>query len=273
MNTSNIFPRPAAANLGAGGDGNDLASVQFRRFVARLRQEVAQAASLAATDGQLGAEKISRALCQLIEEQTLEAARQGGKAGVDTEMQARFLKAALADEILLHTKWAGRTWWRHVLIEATLFRSGQAGQQVFADLDQLLREREPARRGVARLYLYMLSLGFQGRYRGQDEQEKIAAYRSELFRFVYQREPGLRARDAVLTDQPYASTLSYSAARRVSTLVRGGGSMLAALLLVLALSEILWLWQSWPVRKALAELTVHASAAQASCKTQGATPC
>jgi len=245
-------PVAAGSVRRAGGDGNDLASVQFRAFVAALNHGVAHAATLGEAEGRSGAEALSRQLRQLIELQALEAGRVAGKAGDDTVARARFLKAALADEVLLHTDWSGRSHWRHVLIEALLFNSSHAGQQVFAEIDQLLREREPARRAVARLYLHLLSLGFQGRYRDGGELARIAEYRRELFQFVYQRPPDLSARDAVLTEQPYASTLSYGSSRRLPRLSRGGVTLLLTMLIVLGVSEVLWLWQAWPVRAALA---------------------
>jgi type VI secretion system protein ImpK len=234
-------------------DGDDLPSTQFRAFVAVLNRARAAAATLSEADGRAGATALSGELCQLIELQNIEARRLGGKGGADVESQAIFLKAALADEVLLHTDWAGRAHWHHVLIEATLLRSAHAGQQVFADIDQLLREREPARRAVARLYLHLLSLGFQGRYRGAQDLAPIAGYRRELFKFAYQRAPDLRARDAVLSEQPYASTLTYTDGKRLSKPSRRGMRMALVLLLLLGLSELLWLWQSWPVRQALTD--------------------
>jgi type VI secretion system protein ImpK len=263
----------AAAVRHAGGDGNDLASIQFREFVAALTRAAADAAGLGEAEGRAGAEALSRQLCQLIELQTLEAGRQGGKAGADAELQGRFLKAALADEIMLHTDWAGRMYWRHVLLEATLFQSARAGEQVFADINQLLSEREAARRGVARLYLYLLSLGFQGCYRDSADLSRIAEYRRELFQFAYQRVPDMRARDAVLTGQPYASTLSYGAARRLSKLSRRGLMLVVALLILLGLSQILWLWQSWPVRRALAVPVAPAVVARHAVTAHEVTPC
>ena len=235
-----------------GGDGNDLAATQFRAFVAALLQARAAAAGLSEADGRAGAVALSGELCQLIELHSLQAGRLGGNGGIDAELQARFVKAALADELMLHTDWAGRAHWRHVLVETTLLQSAHAGQQVFSNIDQLLRERVPGQRAVARLYLHLLALGFQGRYRGADALAPIALYRRDLFQFAYQRVPDLRAHDAVLTEQPYASTLSYGAGRRLSPPSRRGIRLAALLLLLLALSELLWLWQSGPVRGALA---------------------
>ena len=233
-----------------GAEAVDLASVQFRDFYEVLTRAAQAAVRLGEEEAKAAAEALSRQLCQLIELQSLEARRVGGKAGIEAEVQGRYLKAALADEVLLNTDWAGRSHWRHVLIEATLYKSSFAGERVFQDLDLLLREREPARRNLARLYLYLLSLGFQGRYRGQ-AQDKLAEYRRELFQFVYQRAAGLQGRDRTLSVQAYEHTLSHLAAGRMPRFSRTGLMAAIGLLVLLGLSELLWLWLSWPVRSAL----------------------
>jgi type VI secretion system protein ImpK len=245
---------PALWSGAAGGEGIDLASAQFRDFYDVLSRSAKAAARVGDADAKTAAEALSRQLCQLIELQTLEARRVGGKAGIEAEVQGRFLKAALADEVLLNTDWAGRSYWGHVLIEATLFKSSFAGERVFNDLDQLLREREASRRDLGRLYLYLLSLGFQGRYRGALSQAKIAEYRRELFQFVYLRPADMHGRDRTLSEQPYASTLSHLAAGRLPKFNRSSLIMVLVLLVLLGLSELLWLWQSWPVRSALAHI-------------------
>ena len=78
-----------------------------------------------------------------------------------------------------------------------------------------------------------------------------AGYREELFQFVYQRPPSIGTRDRVLSERAYASTLSHIAPRKLPTLSRWTVIFLLGLLGLLALSEILWLWQSWPVRQVL----------------------
>lgn len=248
--TANSATAASAAWSGGITEGVDLASVQFRDFFDTLSRSAQSATQVSEADAKSAAEALSRQLCQLIELQSLEARRVAGKAGIEAEVQGRFLKAALADEVLLNTEWLGRNYWRHVLIETTLFQTSYAGERVFDDLDQLLREREPSRRNLGRLYLYMLSLGFQGRYRGQ-KQDKIAEYRRELFQFVYMRPADLQGRDRTLSEQAYASTLSHLAARRLPRFNRNGLLFVIALLVLLGLSELLWLWQSWPVRAAL----------------------
>jgi type VI secretion system protein ImpK len=231
--------------------GDDPASHQFRAFVKVLMEARAAGLALNEAEAQAGAGALSAQLCQLIELQSLEAGRLAGKGNVELELRARFLKAALADEMMLRSDWAGRVHWRHVLVEATLFRTAHAGQQVFADIDQLLTERDPARRPLARLYLYLLALGFQGRYRGGDGLGALLEYRRALFQFAWQRAPGMRGADAVLSEQPYASTLSFDNRARLARPSRGVVVWLAVMLAVLVLSQGLWVWQSAPVRAAL----------------------
>lgn len=231
--------------------GVDLPSAQFRDFYGVLELARAAARQVSEAEAVAAAQALSQQLVQLIELQTLEARRVGGRSSADTEFHARYLKAALADELLINADWAGRAHWRHVLLEAQLFRTSSAGEKVFEEIEQILSQREPAQRPIARLYLSVLSLGFQGRYRGTATLQKIADYRRELFQFIYQRAPDLQGRDRTLSPEAYASTLTHLAARRLPRLSRWWVMALLVLLGLLAVSELLWLWQSWPVREAI----------------------
>lgn len=246
--------RPSAAG------GVDLASMQFRDFYGVLRRAVEAVRQVPESEAAAVAQALSNQLSQLIELHTLEARRTGGKAAMDTEGQARFLKAALADELLLFTDWAGRAHWHHVLLEANLFRTSQAGEKVFLDIEQILSAREPAQRNLARLYLYAMSLGFQGRYRGTGKLEPLVELRRELYQFIYQRPADLQGRDKTLSERAYASTLSYLVARRLPRLSRWGVALSLILVGMLALSQLLWMWYSWPVRRAVDGPVVSASA-------------
>jgi type VI secretion system protein ImpK len=231
--------------------GDDPLSNQFRAFVAGLMQARTTALNMTEAEAQAGAIALSAQLCQLIELQSVDARRLAGTGNGELAPRARFLKAALADEIMLRSDWAGRVHWRHVLVEATLFRTAHAGQQVFADIDQLLEERDAARRPLARLYLYLLALGFQGRYRGGDQIGALADYRRALFQFAWQRAPRMSDADAVLSGQPYACTLRLENRVRMAPPSRAVVVWLGVMLAMLALSEGLWLWQAAPVRDAL----------------------
>lgn len=224
---------------------------QFRAFFDEVSKAQARAVEMRESDPDAAAELISKHLVQRIEMQTLESRREGSRFEMQSIADARYLKAALADEILLHTPWIGRDRWTEHLLEAALFRTSVAGDKVFEKIEELLSNREPSQRPMASLYLSALALGFQGKYRGAAAAERFGGYRAELFQFVYQRPADLGGRDRVLSERAYASTLAHLTPRKMPSLSRWWVLFLMGLLALLALSEILWLWQSMPVRDAL----------------------
>jgi type VI secretion system protein ImpK len=225
---------------------------QFRAFYDEVATAQSRAMESRESDPEAAAQSLERHLENLIELQTLESKREGSRFELESIADARYLKAALADEILLNTDWIGRDTWTNHLLEASLFRTSVAGERVFERIEEILSSREPSRRDIARLYLFALALGFQGRYRGMGEEARLAGLREELFQFVYQRPPELSVRERVLSQRPYANTLSHVAPRKLPTLTRWTVAFLLSLVGLLAVSEILWIWQSWPVRQVLA---------------------
>jgi type VI secretion system protein ImpK len=232
-------------------DHQDFASSQFRKFFAILLRNVELAKQVAEEDAQTFAVGLRSKLCQFIELQSLEAGRLGFRNELETDATARFLKAALADEFLLNTEWAGRSIWRSSLLETALFRTGSAGEIVFANIERILSEREPSQRAVARLYLHILSLGFEGRYRGGSDQDRLSEFRTELFQFVYQRMPNLGDNGRRLSEQPYAYLRSSSGPNRFPRLNSWWVTFAFVTLFILGVSEAIWLWQSFPLRQVL----------------------
>jgi type VI secretion system protein ImpK len=183
--------------------------------------------------------------------QSLEYRQGGSRFAQQAAEDARYIKAALADEVLLRQDWPGREIWSQYLLEASMFRSSVAGEKVFDDIKHLLRAREPAQRTLAQLYLFTLALGFQGQYRDQNAKDLLAGLRRELFQFVFQRQADLAGRDRVLSPQPYANTLSHIAPKRMAPLSRWKLILLGSLIGLLAISELLWLWPTWQLRQVL----------------------
>jgi type VI secretion system protein ImpK len=162
-----------------------------------------------------------QALLTLLERQSLAARRSGGDLAVAVYRQAQFAMVALADEIFLHTDWAGREAWQSNLLESKLFGSHRAGELVFTRIDELLRDRDPVFLELATVYLNVLSLGFEGRHRGREEGPlELASYRRRLFQFVCNREPELYQGTGRLVPEAYTSTLDRGAARRLPYLRR-----------------------------------------------------
>ncbi|MBY0410001.1 MAG: DotU family type IV/VI secretion system protein [Burkholderiaceae bacterium] len=230
---------------------DDHATQQFRAFydeVIKARDRTVDSREL---EPNAVAQALARQLENLLELQTLESRRESTRFELENIADARYLKAALADEILLNTPWIGREYWTAHLLESTLFRTNIAGDLIFRRIEQMLSEREPSRRDIGRLYLFALALGFQGKYRGISETERLRSFREELFQFVYQRQADFSGRDRVVSERAYASTLSHITPLKLPTLSRWTVLFLLGVISLLAISELLWLWQSWPVRQVL----------------------
>jgi type VI secretion system protein ImpK len=225
---------------------------QFRQFYEEL-ERIWQTAPPCSNSAEaiVLARQVSRQLENLIEMQSLEYRQGGSRFAQQAAEDARYIKAALADEVLLRQDWPGREIWSQYLLEASMFRSSVAGEKVFDDIKHLLRAREPAQRTLAQLYLFTLALGFQGQYRDQNAKDLLAGLRRELFQFVFQRQADLAGRDRVLSPQPYANTLSHIAPKRMAPLSRWKLILLGSLIGLLAISELLWLWPTWQLRQVL----------------------
>jgi type VI secretion system protein ImpK len=205
---------------------------QFREFyreVARLKAMVAYAAPVSAAEELVltavvsGASLLDQApvserpageaapsvrgvwqqLLTLLERQAVEAGR-GGAFAYEVYREAQYVMAALADEVFLHLDWEGKSTWP--LLESRLFESHYAGEEIFDRLDRLLQRRDPFYLDLAAVYFMALSLGFQGKYRGHDDRERLE-YRRQLFKQIYRRDPKLFGASAPLFPQSYQYTL------------------------------------------------------------------
>ncbi|RKH95147.1 DotU family type IV/VI secretion system protein [Corallococcus sp. AB030] len=132
--------------------------------------------------------------------------------------EVRYVLAAFTDEVLIQHAWPGRDAWSSALLEEELFGTHVAGDQLFTDIEALLREADAARVEMAAVYLLVLSLGFQGRFRDRDAGTQLRKLRRRLFAFVFRREPGSREPAHRLLPQAYAHTLDGKHERRLASL-------------------------------------------------------
>ncbi|MGZ5431390.1 MAG: DotU family type IV/VI secretion system protein [Thermoanaerobaculia bacterium] len=156
----------------------------------------------------LSASAAWRRILNVLERQEQDAVRQGGDLGLELYKRAQYAMAALADEIFLHLDWSGRDAWRLNLVEAKLFGTHRAGEELFERIDELLRDRDNGHTEIARIYLSVLALGFQGKFRGRpDAEAEIEVIRRRLYRFIFGRDPRVvRGREAV-APQAYMGTI------------------------------------------------------------------
>jgi type VI secretion system protein ImpK len=150
-------------------------------------------------------------LLSLLERQAIEAGR-GGAFAYEVYREAQYVMAALADEDFLNLDWEGKSSWP--LLESRLFETHYAGEEVFERVERLLQRKDPFYLDLAAVYFMALSLGFQGKYRGHDDRERLE-YRRQLFKQIYRRDPKLFAAPAPLFPQSYQNTLDKSEVTRL----------------------------------------------------------
>jgi len=154
---------------------------------------------------------------------------------------AQYIMAAFADEVFINLNWVGKQAWTSNLLESTLFQSHVAGEVFFERADLLLRERDPAEKNLAAVYLMALSLGFQGKYRNVNDRGRLSHYRRELFAFAFSQPSDLHDEAKVAFPDAYIQDLRQEKKRKLTNprfWVALCGIVFLGYLLV---SHILWL--------------------------------
>ena len=244
------------------GYQNSLLLTQFREFY----QELARLKSLAinpvsslsqliqgeARDPVVQTEDIWQKLLSLLEAQAERASRSGGAFGFEVYREAQYVMAALADEFFLNENWRGKQTWP--LLENRLFRSTAAGEVFFKKLDLLLVQRDPVYVDLAAVYFFALSLGFQGKYRGNDPQNQIDHYKRQLFAMIFRMNPELLQGNRHLFRQTYAHTLAEGKAGKLPH-PRTWWLMLAAIIVMwFVVSHALYMHVTAPVQQRLCDI-------------------
>lgn len=219
---------------------------QFYGEVLRLRGRVAEGSWV--FQGEAGANEprespsgVWRKLVGLLERQSLDAGREGGDFGLEIYRRAQYAMAALADEIFINLDWPGRDVWREHLLEAKLFGSHRAGEELFERIDALLRDHDALYGELARIYLMVLALGFQGKFRGRsDGDEELDSYRRRLFRFIYARDPEVVRGTERVMPQAYSTTLDEASVTRLPYLKPWIWALVLIVVVWVAGSHLLW---------------------------------
>ncbi|HYJ88765.1 MAG TPA: DotU family type IV/VI secretion system protein [Pyrinomonadaceae bacterium] len=159
---------------------------------------------------------------------------------IERYYEARYVMAAFADEVFIRMDWEGKQTWTSNLLESTLFQSHVAGELFFEKLDQMLRDRDPAYKSLATVYLTALSLGFRGRYHGANDHGRLRRYRQELFAFAFSRESNLTGESKIAFPDAYVQNLRQEATKKLTNPRLWLGVLGMVLLSYLAVSHILW---------------------------------
>jgi type VI secretion system protein ImpK len=171
---------------------------EFYREVVALEKQLAAGASPA---------EAREKLIALVARQQHESERDEGHSGAEVYARAKYAMAALADEVFLRPESKARDAWMGHLLEAALFRSQRAGEKFFENVDELSNDRGAAAADLARIYLCVLGLGFQGKYRDRpDATAALNEARRKLYHVIYKRDPRPLNADDRLVPDAYAET-------------------------------------------------------------------
>ena len=255
------------AKLIVAGTAESLLLRQFREFIDEVRQQLVDAAPAnldlsdpaVSQEANNAAKKMSDNIARIAEAQDLQFSREASQAELMLVDELRYLKAAMADELLLSEPWSGRPFFTSHLVETRLFGSSLAGDKIFDRISQLLGDASSRAQQLAPLYLFAVAIGFQGRFRGPDADDSLIPIRDALYRKIYRREPLLKSdlaeqpafADRVLSEQAYKSVLSNIEPVRFFRFSQSTLMFIGSLLALLILSQILWRWSSSPLRRAL----------------------
>lgn len=126
---------------------------------------------------------IQKRLHSILLQQAQELQRQTGSMIKASHIHSmHYLFAALADEIFLNLPWQGAEVWGQSLLEAHIFNTQMAGENVFSDIEVLLEQTDPLAPDMAEIYLFAIGLGFRGRLR--HDEETLQRYQTRLRQFV-----------------------------------------------------------------------------------------
>jgi type VI secretion system protein ImpK len=188
-------------------------------------------------------EEISGRIRLVLERQAREAELQGGESLREEHREAQYVMAALADELMLHTDWEGRSLWQTNLIEAKLFGSRFAGERFYEHLERLLENPVRSTSAIGVVYLLALSMGFEGQHRGSvSGAESIERYRTRLRTRLRRAgaNPEELEDEAALCPQAYRHTVVQRHAMEIPALRPWVVAMIAGLLLYGVVSHVAW---------------------------------
>jgi type VI secretion system protein ImpK len=183
--------------------------------------------------------------------------------------EADYALSALADELLLHAiDWPGAELWREHLLERARFGTEAAGDRLFERIDALRAQPDPTSSELAAVYLTVLAMGFQGRYRHADstgavsvsppspadagfEADPLAQRRQQLFQIACLSDPALGDPQAPLVGQ--APPLDAGRPGRLPGLRRWTAVLAAVIVGYLLIGQGIWSVTTQPVEAELLE--------------------
>lgn len=166
-----------------------------------------------------------------------------------------YLIAALADEIFLNTEWTGKKYWEDHMLEYEFFKTQMAGEIIFNRINELLQNRSaPAE--IVEIYLEVLALGFQGKYRGTATGvSDINTLKNQMYDFIIKSKKIAYRPSQRLFQEQYSCTLPTISRKLLPNFNQLLYICLCFLFLFIILSSIVWLIETKSLNDLLIEIS------------------
>ena len=174
-----------------------------RALVSRHRPDVSQTAEGDATFQLV--ESIAQDLRSVLDAQHAHVLSHGGDYALTLYREVQYAMVALADELFLSIPWSGHKLWEANILEQRVFNSHVAGDVIFEKIEQALRTKDPEREDINIVYLYILGLGFKGKF--ADDPEPIDSLKKRLFLLINHYHQRIQSAEYVLCPQAYEALL------------------------------------------------------------------
>ena len=161
--------------------------------------------------------------------------------------EARYVMVALADDLLIAVDWRGRQAWMKAPLEASEFKTYEAGEKFFTRLDEYVRpdRKKPASSDILYVYLMALCLGFRGRYAKNasarpDAPDPVEQYCDKIRDLIERLSPGAARPPAKMCRAAAAHTVKDRPPQSLDSLLQPLGVALGLAVVSLVISALVW---------------------------------
>ena len=185
--------------------------------------------------------KLQSELYVFIKDKNSKIMYDGGKIAAGVFEEVSYIMAGLADEVFLSINWDGKKVWRRNLLEQKIFGTNHAGEKLLANLNDFLKEQNTQNNEVGIIYLYTLSLGFKGKFKGEEKCDHyIKLLKEKLHAAIYHESSNLFKSQKSLFAQAYSNTFKHPIEHLENPFKIWQKTFFGSAVLYIVLSSIVW---------------------------------
>ena len=179
---------------------NDSTSDIFDNFIEILNEQKSIAIKSNDNNAEIIASQITKKLSDFINSINYSINQDNLNLNNNSLYDLEYVLVALSDEVFLNLQWKGNEFWKSNLLETKFSKTQSAGDTIFDKIDMILNRKNFLSVENAIIYLKLLALGFQGKYRNTNSYQKINDYKHKLYLFITSNTSGINPGDMIFPD-------------------------------------------------------------------------